>query len=302
MSIKKLIANTFFDFAYAIAYRPVPDSKDCRFPKGGDTPFRLLKPTLGCWYADPLLTELNGKDYLFMEVWDRKKKKGFIGVSEFDQNGLLSAPKCILEEDFHLSFPVVFSYNGRYILMPECSESGTLRFYTVDPANLSVSLLCKIPVSEKLVDTVVYEIKDEKITLLSCAENPGNPKQTSLVMLELNGLPDGSLQRIPLPKQYESPSFFLRNGGPVYICENKKIRILQESTETEYGHNLLFRTVSGLGENYSEEELSSLYLENLPVSLPAYYRKQGTHTYSMTSSFEVIDISFNRFHFGNLFY
>ena len=83
---------------------------------------------------------------------------------------------------------------------------------------------------------------------------------------------------------------------------NKKIRILQQSTETEYGHNLIFRTVSDEPGNYQEEDLSTLYLEDLPLSLPVSYRKQGTHTYSMTSLHEVIDVSFNRFHIGNLFY
>ena len=302
MSIKKTVAKTFFDFAYAIAYRPVPGSEENHFPKGGDVPFRLLKPTLNCWYADPLLTEINGTEYLFMEVFDRKKEKGFIGVSTFAENGNLTSPRCVLEESFHLSFPVVFSYERQYILMPECSESRSLRFYRLDPLNLSVSLLREIPTEEKLVDTVVYHAEGKVLTLLSCVENPDNPKQTSLAMLILPDLENGELTRIPLPEIYETPSYLLRNGGPVYTGNNKKIRILQESTETEYGHNLLFRNADGFGTEYTEEELSSLFLEDLPVKLPASFRKQGTHTYSMSTKHEVIDVSFNRFHIGNMFY
>ena len=121
-------------------------------------------------------------------------------------------------------------------------------------------------------------------------------------MFTLPNLENGELTSIPLPEIYETPSYLLRNGGPVYTDNNKKIRILQESTETEYGHNLLFRNADGFGMDYSEEELSSLFLEDLPIKLPASYRKQGTHTYSMSSNHEVIDVSFNRFHIGNMFY
>lgn len=302
MSIKEFVAKTFFDFAYAIAYRPVSGSDICRFPKGGDTSFRLLKPSLRFWYADPLLTEIEGKEYLFAEVYDRKKKKGFIGVSDFSENGILSKPKCILEESFHLSFPVVFPYEGQYILMPECSESGALRFYRLDPDSLSVSLLREIKTKEKLVDTVLYHADGKKLTFLSCAENPDNPKQTSLIMFELSELENGEMTYLPLRPEYSGSSYLLRNGGPVYEYENQKIRILQESTETEYGHNLLFRKVSGFEKAYAEEEFSSLYLEDLPISLPVTYRRQGTHTYSKTANHEVIDISFNRFHIGNMFY
>ena len=199
MAIKKTVAKTFFDFAYAIAYRPVPGSEENHFPKGGDVPFRLLKPTLNCWYADPLLTEINGTEYLFMEVFYRKKEKGFIGVSTFAENGNLTSPRCVLEESFHLSFPVVFLYEGQYILMPECSESRSLRFYrTGQDQSCSDSLLREIPTEEKLVDTVVYHAEGKVLTLLSCVENPDNPKQTSLAMFILPDLENGDIHILPL--------------------------------------------------------------------------------------------------------
>ncbi len=304
MSVKSALAKAFFDFAYAIAYRPIPntDADKTTFPKGENEPFHLLKPTLRFWYADPLLAEINGKDILFMEIFDRKKKKGFIGVSSFTESGKLTSPKGILEEEFHLSFPVIFTYQNRYILMPECSEALSLRFYELNPVDFSVKLLREFPTGKKLVDTVVLSQNGDEITLLSCEENPDNPKQTSLVMLSFSDLFSSDPVYQSLPPEYASPSFLLRNGGPVYMQNNKKIRILQQSTETEYGHNLIFRTVSDEPGNYQEEDLSTLYLEDLPLSLPVSYRKQGTHTYSMTSLHEVIDVSFNRFHIGNLFY
>lgn len=114
---------------------------------------------------------------------------------------------------------------------------------------------------------------------------------------------DPSIEYIPLPEEYETPSLLLRNGGPVLNAGQSKIRILQESTETEYGHNLIFRKIrnDGLKDGeYAEEEIAKVYLEDLPIRLPSSYRRQGTHTYSLGENAEVIDVSFNRFHIGNM--
>lgn len=303
MSIKHFIAKSFFDFAYAIAYRPVNFPSDSNIPKGGAVPFTLLKPTLNCWYADPLIGMVGGKECLFMEVYDRKKKKGMIGVSEFQANGKLTGPKIILEEPFHLSFPVVFTYNNKIILMPECSASKTLRFYEISPDTFDVTLLKSFDVSKVLVDTVILINDNKKLVLLSCSEDAANPKKTSLAAFQINDLENGELEELTLPSEYTVSSYLLRNGGPVVRSENKTIRILQESTETEYGHNLILREIDNMDslENYSERDLKKIYLEDLPLSLPKTFRKQGIHTYSLGQKYEVVDVSFNRFHLGNIF-
>lgn len=300
MGLKQFIAKTFFDFAYAIAYRPVSPSSPKDYLKGEEASFRLLKPTLRYWYADPLIGRVKDTEYLFMEVYDRKKHKGMIGVSAFADNGRLNTPRIILEEDFHLSFPVVFTYMGRTIMMPECSESKSLRFYELDENTLTPRLIRTVPTEGRIVDTVVLDIQSEKITLLGCKEDENDAKKTSLVCLALSDLEQGKPEYLPLPEEYASPSFLLRNAGPVIDAEHKKIRVLQESTETEYGHNLIFREITGIVPDFSEKNLEKVFLNDLPVRLPIGYRRQGTHTYSLGEKYEVTDISFNRFHVGNM--
>ena len=300
MGLKQFIAKTFFDFAYAIAYRPVSPSSEKDYLKGEEASFRLLKPTLRYWYADPLIGNVNGNEYLFMEVYDRKKHKGMIGVSSFTESGKLSTPRIILEEDFHLSFPVVFSYMGRTILMPECSDSQSLRFYELDEKTLTPTLIRLIPTEDRIVDTVVWDIRSGQITLLGCKEDADNARKTSLVSLTLSNLESAEPEYLPLSDEYTSPSLLLRNAGPIIDTGKRKIRILQESTETEYGHNLIFREITGSVPDFKEKDLEKVFLENLPVSLPFGYRRQGTHTYSLGEKYEVADVSFNRFHVGNM--
>ena len=68
MGLKQFIAKTFFDFAYAIAYRPVSPSSEKDYLKGEEASFRLLKPTLRYWYADPLIGNVNGNEYLLPAI------------------------------------------------------------------------------------------------------------------------------------------------------------------------------------------------------------------------------------------
>lgn len=301
MGIKKIIADNLYDFAYAIAYRKISGRDFSSFP-GGEGNFRLLKPSLRYWYADPLLATINQKDILFMEVFDRKKHKGLIGVSTFDSDGNLSLPEIILEEEFHLSFPLVFSYRNEWILMPECADSGQFRFYKLDPETFKPTLIRSIPAEYRVVDTVVLSKNDEGLVLLGSPENPENPKQTSLAKYRIGDLRNDPMIKLPLPDGYTQYSYLLRNGGPVLDDGKSKIRILQESTESEYGHNLIFRRIVNEGENYKEEDICKIYPEDIPASLPALYRLQGTHTYSLGQSFEVLDLSFTRPHAGNLSY
>jgi hypothetical protein len=188
-------------------------------------------------------------------------------------------------------------------MMPECSESESLRFYTLDEKTLTPTLLRALPTEGHIVDTVVLSLDENKLTLLGCKEDPANPKKTSLICLSLTDLENGEPEYISLPEEYSAPSLLLRNGGPIISGDKTKIRILQESTETEYGHNLIFRSIVNDGLNggkFEETDIAKVGLDDLPISLPSSYRRQGTHTYSLGEKFEVVDVSFNRFHIGNM--
>ncbi len=303
-SIKHQIALMFFDFAYGIIYRERGERRIWEEKREGNHvasgAFRMLRPTLRYWYADPIPAYIDGEEYLFCEVFDRKKQKGLIGVSTFDTHGRLSRPQVILEESFHLSFPLVFTYQGETYLLPESEGSNELRLYRMNGNAFSFNFertLCK---DVKLVDTVVFE-QDGELLFLSCEENEENPKETRLRLFGTHDLKNGEFTEYPvMSKDY---SYATRNGGPIVTDGKRQLRVIQESTPNEYGRNLKITELRQLSRNGLEEDfLRDIFLDDLSVPWPGTYRRQGTHTYGCGEKHEFLDVSFNRFHLGNIGY
>ncbi len=78
--------------------------------------------------ADPFLWEHDGKMYCFFEYFDYTRKLGKISYVclEDASTGVISDA---LVEDFHLSFPYIFEFQGEIYLCPETSAINEIRIY-----------------------------------------------------------------------------------------------------------------------------------------------------------------------------
>jgi hypothetical protein len=78
--------------------------------------------------ADPFVISKNGKSYCFVEDLNHLKNRGSIAVYELTEfEGILVGTA--LEEDFHLSFPYLFEFQGELYMCPESSENKDIRIY-----------------------------------------------------------------------------------------------------------------------------------------------------------------------------
>ena len=94
------------------------------------SPFTVINNHYKGWQADPFLFEYDNSVYLFVENFSYKKNRATIAYAKYNENRkCFSSFNDIIIEDYHLSYPVVFRYNDKIIMMPECSESGALYFY-----------------------------------------------------------------------------------------------------------------------------------------------------------------------------
>lgn len=83
--------------------------------------------------ADPFMISEENTWYMFFEVMNSKTKRGEIGLAT-SYNGLNWDYNCIvLEEDFHLSYPYVFKYGNRYLMVPESVDNYSIRLYEANP-------------------------------------------------------------------------------------------------------------------------------------------------------------------------
>ena len=85
--------------------------------------FTRIEPPEGATWADPFAVERNGRYYVFFEDLPDPAGKGRIAMIELDAQGRHSAPRVVLERDWHLSYPFLFEHAGGLFMIPESAQN-----------------------------------------------------------------------------------------------------------------------------------------------------------------------------------
>lgn len=93
------------------------------------TGWTAIPDTPGRFYADPFAFHWQGRPHIFFEDYVQADRKAVISVAEFKDDGSLQAPRVVLDEPHHLSYPQVFARDGAIWMLPEASASGKLTLY-----------------------------------------------------------------------------------------------------------------------------------------------------------------------------
>jgi hypothetical protein len=91
--------------------------------------FHRLVPPADRFWADPFPLTVNGRHYIFFEELPFAAGKGHISVVEIDAAGNASAPRRVLERDYHLSYPFLLEDEGRLYMIPETANNRTVEAY-----------------------------------------------------------------------------------------------------------------------------------------------------------------------------
>ncbi|QIJ73321.1 hypothetical protein GU700_01120 [Methylobacterium sp. NI91] len=92
-------------------------------------PFSILQGSSKSFLADPFPFRHRGRDYIFAEEFPYATGRGVISVIPFGSNGLPEAPRVVLEEPHHLSYPFVFAHDGQIWMIPESGDAQTVCLY-----------------------------------------------------------------------------------------------------------------------------------------------------------------------------
>lgn len=248
------------------------------------------------WYADPIMVPHEGETYLFMESFDMITQKGSIALSRFGEDGILSEPKVIIEEPYHMSFPMVFSWNGSLYMIPETCGNRSLNLYRCQGDMAIWTLEASFPTEEKLVDTAVAACYEDRVELITAALDPKDALlcrwQKFRILKEEAGYRLEADEAFNARKDY---SRGYRMAGSLIRESGRVILPSQESTEVDYGAYLYLNDFSGND------------LTNLPVLkkvtgdnilLPDVSQKEhiGVHSYALSEDYEVIDMRYFQFY------
>ncbi len=91
--------------------------------------FDAITPPEDRFWADPFVIRRDGRYHLFFEQMMFGDTNGTIAHLSIGDDGDVSPAQVVLAENFHLSYPFVFEYEGETYLMPECSEERVVQLY-----------------------------------------------------------------------------------------------------------------------------------------------------------------------------
>ena len=171
--------------------------------------------------ADPFIVD----NYIFAEIM--KKGKGVIGVAKYNEDELIFTPA--LEENFHLSYPQVFQHYGKWYMIPEAYQSGSILLYQAKNFPYKWEKVKSIHALDG-IDSTVFNISN-KWYIFTTSQKTGKN-----LILTTNNFPYGHwsvVKNNPLPKGYR--------GGGQAIYHNKEIFVPLQPPSTiihGYGYKL----------------------------------------------------------------
>lgn len=252
---------------------------------GSEAPFRIYPHSENYWYADPLLCEYDNRQVVFMECMDRKTDIGSIGYVDL-RNFHSKNPqvKIVIKEKFHMSFPMTFLWGDELYLLPETEMNDSLVLYRCRSFPDKWERAAELLQGHKIVDSVLIKLEDNKASFLASEFDPEDPKLTRFCRFDFVKDSTG-ISAVWHGTDQDEYTYDSRTAGGV--IENHIIP-LQRSTPGIYGYSIKFHT-------FMNSKIQKLRREILPSDLhiAGKHRKLlGTHTYSQSNDFEVIDVEY----------
>ena len=241
--------------------------------------FKLVDTPVGRSFMDPFLVEWDGVHFIFFEDFRERIGRGVISVIELDAEGNASPPRVVLERDYHLSYPFVFSHGGELYMIPETAANRTIELYraTAFPDRWALDRVLMSDLTA--VDSTVFEHGD-RFWLFASMRRPGTrlSDELSLFVADSPFGPWTPHERNPIvcdPRSARPAGRTFREGGDL-------IRPSQDSSAS-YGRAVVFNRIDVLDEtDYRETSIGRIE--------PGWIRGNvGTHTYNRDAVYEVVD-------------
>lgn len=224
--------------------------------------------------ADPFMIKVNSIWYLFYEVYDFVKAKGIIGVSSSRDKKHWKYEGIVLEEEFHLSYPYIFEFEGRYYMIPESAESGYIKLYTTDNFPFDWTLSSNI-IKGKYYDSSIFHY-NEKWWMFS--EGIDNRNKHNLHLFHSESLYEKWREHkcSPIIRDNKSKS---RPGGAVFIDNNNNIIRFSQDCKDGYGQAVDAYKITTLTEKSYKEQLIGRCIEKSNKNNT--WNKDGMHTFNI---------------------
>ncbi len=181
--------------------------------------------------ADPFMIQKDSVWYMFFEVLNTLTNQGDIALAESRDGFHWDYRKIVLNERFHLSYPMVFKLDEEYYMIPESAEARQLRLYKANnfPYNWELD---QILIDGTFGDHVVFK-QDDLWWIIANSE----PRTHSTTRLFWSDSLRGPYTEHPVSPIVRDDASRARPGGRVPLLEGKRFWLAQDCKPT-YGRKL----------------------------------------------------------------
>jgi hypothetical protein len=244
--------------------------------------YQLMLPPKDRFYADPFLYEREGKTYLFFEDLRYSEGRALISYCELSPEGKPGTPVEVLRRPYHLSYPFLFEENGNIYMIPETKENRTVELYRATSFPTEWALEAVLLENIHAVDATIHK-SEGKYWMFAGISNGRFSTCDELGIFFSDALTGPWTPHPANP--VVSDVRRARPAGALFRNGDRLIRPSQDCAKA-YGYAIVFSEVLTLTETeYEERPFSRLHPDWVNGN-------QGTHTYTRTDQFEVIDGNF----------
>ena len=272
MTFRTLFRKLFISGDWEIAFRG--GSEGNFYNKS----FIKIPNTKEYWFADPLLYEYEGKYYMFCDAFNTKAMKCELGYFELHGDSV-SEFKLILSSNYHMSFPNVFSINGKNYMIPESGEGMNLELYE------AAGLPNKWVKTKNLIEGVNYVDPtfywhDGSMYVLIYIDQKG---QYETKIYKFNA----DLLELEYTESIHYTQNVGRSAGQFFKGEDGEDLRPVQLGEGEYGKQTAFYKVDFTDGQFKEEQIS--IIDNSDIIVDNKKGVDKIHTYSKVGEYETID-------------
>jgi hypothetical protein len=246
------------------------------------TGYKLMLPPKDRFYADPFLFEKDGKTYLFLEDLRYSEGRALISCCELNPDGTHGPIVEVLRRPYHLSYPFLFEQDGQIYMIPETKGNRTVELYRATNFPNEWTLESVLLDNIYAVDATIHQSEGKYWMFVGISNGRySNCDELGIYFADALKGPWKPHPANPVVSDVRRA----RPAGALFRDQGRLIRPSQDCARA-YGYAIVFSEVITLSETeYDERPIARLD--------PGWVKGNlGTHTYTRTGQFEVIDGNF----------
>ncbi len=232
-------------------------------------------PLRGTHMADPFVITEKDRSWLFYEYVPLGARRGRLGCMAIAQDASPANTEIVLDKDYHLSYPCVFSHGGEYFMIPESSADRTIQLYRATKFPFEFQFEANLAEGFSAVDTTPY-FHEGRWYFFTTTTEPF--LETFLFWSDSLG---GKWNLHPI-SPISSSVTNTRSAGHLFFQNGRLLRPSQDCS-VRYGYGITINQIQRLTPTEFEEKRVDHIVPNWSPGL------LGTHTLNSNAEFEVID-------------